>query len=124
MWEHYNQQYAPPLNGSLAGVTSPTTYALNLGKARLNSDKRAAVDGDPVNPAHYKRGTTEVIDFIREQLGDEGFVAYCRGNALKYLSRAGSKSGAPKVDDLGKSRWYSQMAAHTLDPDTYSDPRT
>lgn len=78
---------------------------------------------DAINPGHYKRGTTEVIDFIREQLGAEGFVAYCRGNAIKYLSRAGEKDGQPAEQDMAKSRWYSQMAAHVLNPNKHKDPR-
>ena len=79
---------------------------------------------DAVNPSHYKAGKVEVIDFIREQLGDDGFVAYCRGNAIKYLSRSGKKSLASWDEDLGKANWYSQMAAHVGDSTKYRDPRS
>jgi hypothetical protein len=76
---------------------------------------------DPVNPDHYKSGTMEVIDFIREQLGDIGFVDYCTGNAIKYLARADKKEKA--AQDLAKAAWYCAMAAHTLSPARYKDPR-
>jgi len=76
---------------------------------------------DPINPAHYKAGRVEVIDFIREQLGDADFAAYCRGNAIKYLSRAGRKDA--RAQDYGKAAWYCQMAAHVEDATHHADPR-
>ena len=78
---------------------------------------------DMTNPSHYREGSTEVIDFIRQQLGDEGFIAYCRGNALKYLSRAGKKEIAGRDEDAAKARWYSQMAVHVMNPGKLPDPR-
>jgi hypothetical protein len=75
---------------------------------------------DAINPPHYQRGTVEVIDFIREQLGAEDFIAYCRGNAIKYLSRAGHKDAS--AQDFAKAVWYAQMAAHVADM-SYRDPR-
>ena len=79
-------------------------------------------EGDHINPAHYRAGSIEVIDVIREQLGDEGFVAYCRGNVLKYATRAGRKDAT--AQDLAKAAWYAQMAAHIGEPVKYEDPRT
>ena len=47
---------------------------------------------DAVNkPAHYHGEGVECIDAIRAALGQEGFIAYCRGNAIKYAWRAGKK---------------------------------
>ena len=70
---------------------------------------------DPVNaPAHYVTGGIETIDFLRAKLGREGFVAYCRGNALKYLSRAGRKGDAR--EDFLKAEWYVKRAAEELRP--------
>lgn len=56
---------------------------------------------DNVNhPAHYKLGNgAEVID-ITENLN------FCRGNAVKYLCRAGQKDPDKEVEDLEKARWY------------------
>lgn len=54
------------------------------------------------NPSHYTEGFSngaEVID-ITENL------PFNRGNAIKYLARAGKKAGAPELDDLRKSEFY------------------
>jgi hypothetical protein len=64
----------------------------------------------------------ETIDAIRQTLGDAGFVAFCHGNALKYLARAGHKDAA--AQDLAKAGWYCQMAAHVTDPARFNDPRS
>ena len=57
---------------------------------------------DPVNhPTHYADGWSngaEVID-ITENLN------FNRGNAIKYVARAGKK-GDSELEDLKKARWY------------------
>lgn len=57
--------------------------------------------GDPVNhPSHYMRGGIESIDVI------EAFkLDFNRGNALKYILRAGKKTTNP-IEDLEKAMWY------------------
>lgn len=57
---------------------------------------------DPVNhPAHYTDGKIEVIDFIEDK-----HLNFCRGNAVKYIARAGKKDPAKTVEDLEKAMWY------------------
>lgn len=54
------------------------------------------------NPAYYARGWSngaEVID-ITENLN------FNRGNAVKYLARAGRKDPAAEIQDLEKAAWY------------------
>lgn len=64
---------------------------------------------DPVNhPPHYTQGGVECIDAIRAALGREGFVAHCRGTAIKYIWRAGLKG--PAAEDLDKAIWYLKRA--------------
>ena len=59
----------------------------------------------PVNhPSHYKVGGIEAIDYLQAKLSPEEFAGYCRGNALKYLSRAGHKDDA--AQDYRKAIWY------------------
>lgn len=65
---------------------------------------------DPVNhPSHYTDGQIEVIDFISDKGLIEGF---CKGNVIKYVSRAGKKASAKlseqdkEIQDLEKARWY------------------
>ena len=61
------------------------------------------------SPAHYNQSAVECIDAINAALGPDGFVAYCRGNSIKYNWRAGLKNDA--IEDLKKAAWYSRMAA-------------
>ena len=69
---------------------------------------------NPVSkPAHYNHGEgIECIDYIRQVLGKEGFVAYCRGNVMKYNHRAMYK-GNP-TEDLSKAAQYLEWANETL----------
>lgn len=58
---------------------------------------------DNINhPAHYTAGGIETIDFIRAKLTPEEFIGYCKGNALKYVSRATHKGGAEDLRKAGK----------------------
>ena len=68
--------------------------------------KRALeMKADMVNsPPHYKVGGIEAIDYLQAKLSPEEFAGYCRGNALKYLSRAGHKDDA--AQDYRKAIWY------------------
>lgn len=59
---------------------------------------------DNVNhPNHYTTGDIEVIDYIRDKLDAIGFIGYCIGNVLKYVSRWQHKGG---VEDLEKAQVY------------------
>lgn len=55
------------------------------------------------SPDHYTAGGIETIDFIKAKLGD-GFVPYCIGNVMKYISRY-DKKGNP-CQDLEKAQVY------------------
>ena len=69
---------------------------------------------DMVNhPPHYQADGIECIDAIRASLGLDGFVAYCRGNSIKYSWRAGKKADA--AQDLRKAAWYLNRAADELE---------
>ena len=68
---------------------------------------------DNVNhPNHYKTGGIETIDYIHAKLGDEGTVAYCMGNVMKYTSRWQDKNG---LEDLKKADWYLDYAINILE---------
>jgi hypothetical protein len=72
---------------------------------------------DAVNhPSHYTAGKVECIDAIEAALGVDGLRAFCRGNAIKYLWRAGAKGDL--VEDLRKARWYldREIASRTTPP--------
>ncbi|MAZ71708.1 MAG: hypothetical protein CMC70_01045 [Flavobacteriaceae bacterium] len=65
-------------------------------------------------PAHYNlTDGIECIDYIKQVLGLQGFVAYCRGNVMKYNHRATYKNATP-VEDLKKAQQYLEWANETL----------
>ena len=68
---------------------------------------------ESVSPSHYKGGDIECIDAIRAMLGQEGFIAYCRGTIVKYNWRLGLKDD-PLVE-TGKAAVYQQWIKDTLD---------
>ena len=60
---------------------------------------------DPINhPAHYCQGGIECFDVIKAALGIEGAMAFCMGNAIKYLFRHLHKDSPGQ--DVRKARWY------------------
>jgi hypothetical protein len=66
--------------------------------------ERPNEDDDNVNhPAHYNMGGIEVINAINAWGFGDGFN---RGNAIKYIARAGRKDPAKEVEDLKKARFY------------------
>jgi hypothetical protein len=56
---------------------------------------------DPINPTHYTSPGAqgvELIDFINH-------LNYSRGNAIKYIFRAGRKDPLKELEDLKKAQW-------------------
>ena len=95
-----------PLNEHEAAQEVPDGYYLDDESGKLKPLKPKA---DMVNhPPHYQSDNgIECIDAIRAALGKEGFIAYCRGNAMKYIWRDKSDN----VEDLKKAAWYLNKAA-------------
>lgn len=57
---------------------------------------------DNINhPSHYTDGKIEVIEFIEDKN-----LNYHRGNAIKYICRAGKKDPSKEIEDLQKAIWY------------------
>ena len=68
---------------------------------------------DMVNqPPHYKVGGIETIDYLQAKLSPEEYRGYLRGNALKYLSRAGQKDNT--AQDYSKAIWYIERLLSVL----------
>lgn len=56
---------------------------------------------DPVNkPAHYTAYRDIEVIQLTEQLN------FCKGNAVKYIARAGLKDPLTELQDLQKAEWY------------------
>lgn len=56
-------------------------------------------------PSHYTQGGVECIDAIEAALGATGFIAFLRGQVIKYQWRLGLKDSA--AQDAAKAHWYS-----------------
>lgn len=80
-------------------------YACSCPVTELNIMKH-----DPVNhPSHYTDGKIEVVVFIEDKK-----LGFHRGNAVKYICRAGKKDPAKEVEDLEKAVWYLQREIENL----------
>ena len=75
------------------------------------TDKESNMNDNVKHPSHYTYGGIETIDYIRAKLTPEEFIGYCKGNALKYISRAGKKGDAS--EDLAKAAVYLGWASDT-----------
>lgn len=62
------------------------------------------------HPSHYNNGKIEVIDFI-----DDHKLNFERGNAVKYICRAGLKDKNKEIEDLNKAIWYIQREIQNLE---------
>ena len=57
------------------------------------------------SPSHYKFDGLDIesIDVIKAVLGTDGFMKFCHGNVMKYITRADRKNG---LEDFKKARVY------------------
>lgn len=62
------------------------------------------------HPSHYNDGKIEVIDFIEDK-----HLNFHRGNAVKYIARAGKKDKSKEVEDLKKAQWYIEREIKKLE---------
>ena len=98
--EEINEVLNYTLNISNSEVYSSEVYS--SGKDNITT---VHVEEDMINhPSHYNHGRIETIDFIEDSLGKDGFVNYCLGNVLKYISRANFKG--KHDEDIKKANWY------------------
>lgn len=59
--------------------------------------------------SHYSTGGIEAIDYIKAKLSKEEFMGFCRGNVIKYVTRAGKKRGAKHC--YQKAEYYLNLLA-------------
>ena len=70
------------------------------------------------HPSHYNTGKIEAIDFIEDQN-----LNFHRGNAVKYIVRAGVKDKTKEVEDLQKAIWYINREIELLSKDEPPRPK-
>ena len=61
------------------------------------------------HPKHYNKGKIEVIEFVEDQ-----DLNFSRGNAVKYVCRAGHKDVDKEIEDLEKAAWYCKREAERV----------
>lgn len=59
------------------------------------------MNGAVEHPSYYNTGKYEVIDVI-----DDWGLNFAKGNAVKYIARAGRKNPETEIQDLEKASWY------------------
>lgn len=79
------------------------------------------MSGTVNHPDHYNLGGVEVIDAVEAWGFGEGFN---RGNAIKYIARAGRKDLETEIEDLEKAKWYIQREIERLTLDLMNGSRT
>ena len=88
-------------SASTSAETTGATVATDTANAHSAGEIRPLIDDPITHPSWYCRGGIETIDFIEaKQLG------FIRGNAVKYISRAGYKDPAQEIADLRKALFY------------------
>lgn len=68
---------------------------------------------DPIeHPPHYCQGGIECIDAIESALGRDGFIAYLRGQIIRYTWRMMHKGNT--AEDAAKAAWYCRRLVKVL----------
>lgn len=71
--------------------------------AQAQAQASAAPRSEQIGGDHYAKHTIQPWDAMAEWLGPDGFAAYLRGNAIKYLARCNDKGG---IEDVRKAQHY------------------
>ncbi len=80
------------------------SYDLAVKTKRERGDKHWP---DPINPQHYTRHPSKI-----ECIQITEHMNFCRGNAIKYIWRAGEKND--EIEDLEKAKWYIEREIQRL----------
>ena len=77
----------------------------------IKQEQKEEIMNDIVNhPSHYTDGKIEVIEFIEDKN-----LNYHKGNAIKYICRAGKKDPTKEIEDLKKAEWYIHREIQRLE---------
>ena len=69
--------------------------------------KDVQVGGD-----HYRSKTIQPWEAMQAWMTPEQFIGFLRGNAIKYLARAGSKGDA--LEDVEKAKHYCEKLVEIM----------
>ena len=68
------------------------------------------------HPSYYNKGKFEAIEVI-----EDWNLGFCLGNTVKYIARAGSKSGNSELQDLEKALWYLERRIKEIEDGNEKD---
>ena len=72
---------------------------------------------NPVEHPEYYGGKENAYEAIK--VIEAWQLDFCLGNALKYIARAGKKTGNTTIQDLEKARWYIERRIKQISPEEY-----
>lgn len=98
-----NGQVFPQFITHVEEITEQSVKSKDAASEQITSD-------DVNHPLHYADGQIEVIDFIEDKQ-----LNFHRGNAIKYIARAGKKNPDKEVEDLKKAVWYLNREIQRLE---------
>ncbi|EDP7447940.1 DUF3310 domain-containing protein [Listeria monocytogenes] len=91
------QKYKSKQDSIPGWIYSDAITAFSSNGVSMKNDNKDNVN----NPAHYKAGGIETLDYIKAKVKD--YPSYAAGNILKYISRYEHKNG---IEDLKKAQFY------------------
>lgn len=106
--------YVQPDSGSIDSVTPQewNRATQRFVDCESKSDLAFTIT-DPVDhPPHYNFGNIECIDYLEDNLTQEGFKFYLDGNIKKYLHRWRYKG--KQLEDLRKAQWYLERLIESV----------
>lgn len=82
---------------------------LFMEKVQITDDKGDDTHDNITHPSWYTQGGIETLDFINAKE-----LNFMRGNAVKYITRAGKKDPAKEIEDLKKASFYLDWEINRL----------
>ena len=115
-YDEFKKEYATYNNYNMWSDDLIVPQSVNRSADVIQFSTSYNTANDMVNsPAHYTRGSQEVIDIIEQAISDapSNTEGYLQGQALKYLLRVWLKDN-PK-QDCEKAVWYLNRLIDKLD---------
>ncbi|RKX85198.1 MAG: hypothetical protein DRP57_04320 [Spirochaetes bacterium] len=75
----------------------------------LLAERSSLTNNEIVKPSHYRLCGEDSMPLIEKILGTEGYLAFLKGNVLKYRIRCGKKKGQSIEKDVAKAMYYEEL---------------
>ena len=100
------------LNGSVKHETAELGPDSLPAPVDADHGQHLHMDDNPMTPDYYKAEGVETIDYLHAFLTEDEFNGFCKGNIIKYVSRANRKNG---VEDIRKARDYMRYLITSME---------